>query len=211
VVLLLILLVSLGWLHTNPVLHLDNTDQAILNQDIYWAKGPFVFLVDKDFPRNESFTIIQKDRQLSISTKDITEWLKPKEWKYIYVVISPDFSFSCDYFISNDKGYVHELELCHRNNGLYEVLTDLNADGIFDMRYTRDDEQHVKIYVCYHGVWREINGGEDSNQDKFHKQLLDGTRISFDIKSGQWLSPTDKPVADNDNAAHEKKQEKRVP
>ncbi len=61
------------------------------------------------------------------------------------------------------------------------------------------------IYVWYHGIWREV-AGKDPKQDLFHKQLLDGTRASFDMESGQWLSPPDKPVADGVGAVHEKKQ-----
>ncbi len=212
-ILLFILLVHLGWIHSGPFVHLNETDQAILNQDVYWAKGPFVFLVDKDFPRNESFTLFQQDKQLSVSTKDLCAWLKPKEWNYISVVINPDFSISCDYSIAGGKAFVHELMLSHRKNGLRESLTDFNADGIFDRRSTTGEDIHENHgYVWYHGIWREIMGGEKGpNQDEYDEQLLDGTRVSFDVKSGQWLSSTEKPAADNDKGAHENKQEKPVP
>ena len=78
--------------------------------------------------------------------------------KSVSVYLGDDFSLECDY---SAAGAVQQLMLCRRKKGVAEALTDLNADGVFDLRSTRDDRRGVScLYVLYHGVWREVMGGD---------------------------------------------------
>jgi len=172
--------------------------------EVYYEIGPFVLLAGKDFPRDESLVLVQRDQPLSISLLD-TDRLGGKVGttaKTLTVGLGDDFLLSCDYSLAGGGTNPEHLMLCRRNQGLLETLTDYNVDGVFDLRQTRDEKQRLsRMYVWYRGTWREIMGAEkDPKQDESHKQLLEGERVSFDIHSGQWLSPTDKPIVQSQSA-----------
>jgi len=86
------------------------------------------------------------------------------------------------------------LQLTTHHQKRVETFFDYRVDGSFDYRILRDLEggmgQHC---VFYHGRWQEVMAADkDPKQDQFHKRLLDGTRVWFDMQSGQWLSSSEK-------------------
>jgi hypothetical protein len=166
-------------------------DIAMLGMDVYYEKNPFVLLVGKDFPRNESFVLAQRGRPLYFSAED-GDTPDGEERKQATVGLGADFSLSCGYSLHGDGADIHHLMLCHRNKGVEEALFDLNADGVFDTHHIRDEKRHVShVYVLYQGAWREIFGADkDPKQDQYHKQLVDGQRVVFDKNRGCWLSST---------------------
>jgi hypothetical protein len=201
-VFLLLLMISLsypGWLRSKPTAHRLPDNESVLGMEFYYEMGPFVLLTGKDFLSDTSFQMMQRCPPLnpSISVLDGEYFAATKgTTKTVRMDVGPDFSISCNCSLARGDVDIYDLMLSHQRKGLREALSDLNVDGVFDMRQTWDEERGVsRMYVWYQGVWREVMGGDkDRKQDTYHKQLMEGGRVSFDMRSGQWLSPTDKPA-----------------
>ena len=143
VFLLLMFLVCPYWLARTPPMRALPSEVAALGMEVYYEKDPFVLLVGKDFPRDKSFVLVQRDQPLSISALD-TERLGGKVGttaKTLTVGLGDDFSLSCDYSLAGGGTNAEHLMLCRRDQGLLEALTDYNVDGVFDVRQTRDEKQ----------------------------------------------------------------------
>jgi hypothetical protein len=199
VFLLLMSPVRPGWLGLERPARRLPSDVAALGLDFYYEKGPFVLLVGKDFPRNESFALIQRGAPANLSL-EVLQGLYGPATKSVTVGLGTD-SISFDYSNAAGGAKVHHLMFSHRNKGLLETFTDINADGVYDFRQTRDESRHVShVFVWYHATWREALGRDiDPKQDEYHKALADGTRVSFDMQSGRWLSSAEKSATSRDN------------
>jgi hypothetical protein len=210
--LLMILLTISGWLRAKPTAHRLMDGGAVLGMEVYYEMGPFVLLTGKDFPRDNSFQLMQRCPPLnpSMSVLDGKYFAASKEaTKHVSMDVAPDFSISCECSLAGGRVDISDLMLGHKAKGLRETLTDINVDGVFDVRQISDEEGGAsRLYVSYQGIWREVMGGDkDPTQDEFHKQLLDGTRVSFDMQSGRWLSSTDNPADNNDKATDAERKE----
>lgn len=195
---LLILLVIWGWPRLNKAARVADHDAAILGQAVYCARGPFSLLVAKDFPADESFTLIQHARQpLDISVDDLGAGGVGRR-KRVHLGLGERFAVSVEYSESSSEGCRFDmLQLTRLGEKRSDTFFDYRVDGSFDYRIVRDLQGRVGQHcVFYQGRWQEVLGADrDPKQDQFHKQLLDGTPVSFDTQSGQWLSSTEKPAA----------------
>ncbi len=169
--------------------------QRLFGMEFRYEKGPFSLMVGKDFPRDGSFILEQRGRPLSIFAQD-SDYSGDPSIRTVLVSLGADFYISCDYSFAGGGVKVRELGLSHENNGSIESFTDHNAKGAFDLRQTRDVKRRVsRMYVWFQGAWREVaHGDKGPAQDGFHKQLIEGDRVSFDNKSGRWVSSAEKPA-----------------
>ena len=172
---------------------------AVGGMAIYYEIGPFVLLTGEDFPRDSFFVLRQRVAPLnpSLSVLDGKYFAARNDaTKHVSMDLGADFSVSCDCSVDGGDVDISTLTLGHRRKGVHETLTDLNVDGVFDVRQTRDEAQgKSRMYVWYKGAWQEVLGfDKDPKHDEYHKQLGDGVRVSFDNTSGRWLSSTDKPA-----------------
>lgn len=165
-------------------------DAAKLGMDVYFVRSPFTLLVNKDFPHNEAFMLFEHGQPFVISGEDVDE-KGAEPARTVSLGLGTDFSISCDYSPADNSltngTHVHDLVL-HRRN---EAFFDLNVDGSFDMRHVRDEEQHVShTYVRHQGKWQETVW--DGTSSKYKRRLVGGGTVSFDMKSGLWVSPAEK-------------------
>jgi hypothetical protein len=179
VLLVTILLAFPAWLRWKVSTH-RLLDGPILGMEVCHEMGPFVLLTGKDFPCDESFQLRQRCQPLnpSISVLDGKFFAARKAaTKHVSMDVGPDFSVSCECSLADSGVDIYDLTLSHKGKDIR--LTDLNVDGVFDVRQTRDG-----VCVWYQGVWREVD--KDPKQDLLHKRLLDGVQVSFDTHSGLW-------------------------
>jgi hypothetical protein len=102
--------------------------------------------------------------------------------------IGEHFAFSCDYSVVGGKVVVRELSL---NVTEGEWLTDLNADGQFDMRNLRKQDRQGEVAVWFNNSWLPIMDAiGDPDQDLYHKRLVTGEDVVFDQAQGKWVLAT---------------------
>ena len=198
IVFLLLLVMSFaypGWVRSMPAAHPLRDNGSVLGMEVYYEIGPFVLLTGKDFPDDKSFQLRQRFPPLnpSMSVLDGKYFAARNEaTKHVSMDMGADFSVSCDCSVAGGNVDISNLTLGHQRKGLHETLTDLNVDGVFDVRQTRDGEQGKgRMYVWHKGAWHEVVGfDKDPKQDEYHKRLVDDTRVSFDKTSGRWVSST---------------------
>lgn len=209
VILCLFLLVRLhapsGSSPLTPTGHRVLADGPILGMAAQDQIGPFVLLTGKDFPRDKSFQLTEQYPPLNpgLSVLDGMYFGATDEGvKHIGMNVGPDFSISCMCTPAKAAVDIRDLTVTRTKDGQGETFTDINVDGICDVRQTRDEKaRRSRLDVLYRGEWRETLGGDkDPTQDRWHKQLLDGTRVYFDRQSGRWTSATDKPAAKREDA-----------
>lgn len=188
-----VLLLSPGGPNGHLVPHPLPDNVAALGMAVYYEMGPFVLLAGKGFPKTHEFALTLRDQSLSMSLTDAV-WMDEPATYSASMGVGPDFSLSCDYSLIDGNPSVLKMMLSHRREGLLEWFTDLNVDGVFDLRGTRDEEHHLsRGYVLYQGNWQEILGGDKApQQDELHKQLVDGTLVSFVKERGHWLTEEEK-------------------
>jgi hypothetical protein len=161
----------------------------LLGMDIGWKKGPLMLLLDKGFPRKNSFALCDDSQRLTLFGEDADGGDSPAT-KEAGIGLGTDFEMRC--FYSLDKGIaVHELWLTRKDDS----LLDLNADGVFDVRVQIPPEKPHLVQVMYDGQWRDTVDGS-----KYRKQLRDGGEVEFDMHSGRWLPPTKAPGAAEQSA-----------
>ena len=144
---------------------------------LYFGRPPFFLFVDNDFPSKEGFTLLQKGNPLIISDKEY-EHVKKEDKRVVSVSLGTDFSMACKYDpfpATKITEYTISLES--------SAITDLNVDGIPDMRALWMPAH--KLEVWYQGEWVEVQIGGES--DKYHKRLIDGTAVTFNAENGVWL------------------------
>ncbi len=161
------------------------TATELLGMDIYCVKDPFGILVDKSFPHKYTFTILLFGEPLIISSEDKDE-NDTEATKAARISLGTDFTMLCRY--STDNGIkVHQLEVLSNNY----YLIDLNADGHFDERMylaTQPTSKQPPLEIWYENNWQEVVRIPDSNLGKYERRLKNDDVVSFDLKTGVWLS-----------------------
>jgi hypothetical protein len=190
VFLLTVLLISPRSIPWNPSVRRAQLDAEVLGMEVYCARGPFSINVAKTFPRNESFWFQSYDQPVAL----VTDAAMGEEsgTRNVMLVLGEDFSVSMDYSNSMDCFYSPSSKCQIRNlmliNSQGESLTDFNVDGCFDLRRLPDTEAQTGRYCIYFGgEWCEVQDflGE------YHKRLVGGQEVIFDIESGQWRDVLD--------------------
>ncbi len=167
---------------------LAQADARTLGQGVYVARPPFVILVSKDFPRDDSFTMLHHAAPVFVQgTNESADGLKLKE---VALGVGEGFSVSCRYSLPSGEPDVREIMLIRTRKDVSVALTDFNGDGMSDFRQTRDLKNKVsRAFVWYEGEWRQIRDAqEDPSQERYRKRLLGGQRVSFDAESGKWVA-----------------------
>lgn len=173
---------------------------AILGMDVYCVRSPLAILVDKDFPGTDKFTLFHFGQPLIVSTTEdkAADGKDVESLREVCVALGADFSMTCVYSLV-DGIHVRELVLFKKD----ETLFDLNADGVFDLRQPRDPNKKFEEKIpeiWYKGKWEKVvSSGFKGRYGKDGRRLVDsGETVSFDMKSGLWLSPTDKSSHDSE-------------
>ncbi|MGQ9663658.1 MAG: hypothetical protein ACUVWX_15210 [Kiritimatiellia bacterium] len=187
VILLVLCLGPGGCLDRARMARVAGEDPRTLGQDVYVARPPFVILVSKDFPKDDSFTMLTHAEAVFFRV-----WHEKTDDTNIKEAMCGigDLSFSCRYSLADGDVCVRDLMLIRQRGDIAEAFSDFNADGTFDFRQTRDLKNRVSTaFVWYDGAWQKILGaGEDPNQDQYHKRLLSGQAVSFDGTVGKWVA-----------------------
>ena len=158
-------------------------DAEKLNMDLYFAKTPFALLVAKTFPQENTFTFIDYGHRLLMSGEDADGDDDHGAARRKATITFGTASMSCYY--SLDKGIrMNELEFATET----QIITDLNADGFYDMRIPLDRKGILQVW--YNDKWQDVIGGEGG---KYQRHLRNDGVVDFDMQSGIWLSPTDAP------------------
>jgi hypothetical protein len=161
--------------------------------DAYMVKRPFALYVAKRFPQDESYALVHSGGpELVIvederTTEDATARKVTLQWTDI------GFALSCDYSFASGRSKIGAITLAHEDHRVLEALIDLNADGVYDVRLVMEKTRKTScLSIFYEGKWQEVMGSErDPGMDKYHKRLLNGRRLSFDMGRGSWV-PTEK-------------------
>ncbi len=154
----------------------------LLGMDVGWKTGPLMLLLDKGFPRKDSFALCDESQRLILSGGDADE-ADASATKRAGIALGIDFEVQCFYSLGQEIA-VQELWLTKED----DTLIDLNADGIFDVRVHITPERPGLVQVMYGGQWLDTVDGI-----KLRKQLRDGGEVEFDLQSGRWLPLTDVP------------------
>ena len=151
----------------------------------YVAKYPFVIETAETFPRDKCFAVLFYDTPgifLEVDKADVGPG------QDLLLGIGEHFAFSCDHSVVGGKVVVRELSL---NVSEGEWLTDLNADGQFDMRNLRKQDRQGEVAVWFNNSWLPIMDAiGDPDQDLYHKRLVTGEDVVFDQAQGKWVLAT---------------------
>ena len=160
--------------------------------DLAFVKDPLTLLVDKQFPRKDTFRLFDEKQPMLIIADDADRNCHREATRKLAVVLGDDFEVDC--FYSLDKGIgVHELLLTTGN----KFFLDMNADGVYDVRLVRtqdSDDHSPEMQVWYNDQWRDAVS--EPLWGKYKRTLRDGSVIEFDMKSGSWLSSKDENHVD---------------
>jgi hypothetical protein len=190
--------VQTGSLGVDADVRVAKRDAAALGKDLFFASGPFALFVAKDFPRDKSFTLMERGEPLFVMKEDrpfpvLAEQMHvdgEEPTREVTVGFGEHSSVSAEYSCSPKEGCrVSMLRLSTGDARRGETFSDYGAVGSFQMRQVRDFVRRTsQMYVWYQGDWQEVMGGDkDPKQDQFHKRLLDGTRVYFDTHRGEWF------------------------
>jgi hypothetical protein len=179
---------STGWLRVHPAARRAADSLAILNMDIYWAKGPFVLMVSKDYPQDESFAFFQVDehgRHVALMTESTVggDGVGSKEIMFWEGETSEvTLSYSVSYLQDRRQ---QDLRLSRTfDEKRSESFLDWGADGSYDRRSVRDHQAGKSYgYVFYGNDWQEIK----EHVSKYHQILASGEEVIFDRDMGKWL------------------------
>jgi hypothetical protein len=148
----------------------------------YVTRYPFAIVVANTFPRDKYFNVFFYDTPgifLAVDEADVGPGQE------LFVGVGDHFSFSCDYSVVDGQAVVRELSL---NRAEGEWLTDLNADGQFDMRNLTKQNGEREVAVLFNHSWLPIMDAiADPDQDLYHKRLVTGESVVFDQTQGKWV------------------------
>lgn len=148
----------------------------------YVAKYPFVIEAAETFPRDKCFAVLFYDTPGIFLSVDKSDFRPGQE---LLLGIGEHFAFSCDYSVAGGKVVVCELSV---NVAEGEWLTDLNADGQFDMRNVRKENREGEVAVWFNNSWVPIiDAIGDPDQNLYHKRLVTGENVVFDQAQGKWV------------------------
>lgn len=168
-------------------------EMLLATKDVYLSRHPYTILVPKTSRAKGEFSLLAEGvPPLVVSVERTADGVQqPTDAKKtLSLSVASQFSFSCDYSSSNGlRSTVHEFTI---RNGC-EVLTDLNADGKWDIRilYAPGDwsTKVMAFQIWYRGAWRDAVQGDRSG--KQFKRLLDGTNVCFDMARGLWAEASE--------------------
>lgn len=153
-----------------------------LGMRTYFGRSPFFLLVDKEFPKNDAFTLLQTSKPVTICGKVVKEKAGGADVREVSVALGEDFSVSVDYS-SVPNINATEVRIALKSY----AITDLNADGFPDMKLSFSPVRCLEVW--YGGRWMEVQRA-DSDGGSRRKRLLDGTPLVFDDSRGMWIHPT---------------------
>ncbi len=179
---------STGWLRVHPAARRAADSLAIMNMDIYWAKGPFAIFVSKDFPRDPSFVFYQVDEQgnyttLTAETVVGDDGVRSKEITF-WEGADPEMTVTYSVSTVQDRRQQDLLLLRTIDETRSEWFVDWGADGSYDKRHVRDHQAGKSYaFVFYGNDWHEIK----EHVSQYQQILMSGEQVVFDRNVGKWL------------------------
>lgn len=181
--------------------------QLNLGLDVYSTKDPFAILVDKNFPHTDRYIFLVRGRPFLVIAEGDVEGDDVDEddanaMKGVVIAFGNDFSIGCEY---TDTHGSQTRQITLFNNDQY--FTDLNADGQWDNRIVMPkqfSQTPPPLQIWYHDRWEELPQAisqplhVDLMPSRYKAQLHDGTRVTFDMQRGQWLSEMDESAVNRD-------------
>lgn len=184
----IVLLACLAWLIIKPPKpSLGSIVANALEMNAGYENGSLILLLDKEYDRNASFKLFDKDQELMISKDDMLS-ANENGIKSIGITLGTELELACVY-ISDSKPSFRELRLMLGDR----ILEDLNADGQYDLRtWLRSEKMsngHTAIDVWFNNEWHEVIGGVEKEY-KSVNTLKDDLKVNFDRTTGRWVTMT---------------------
>jgi len=157
-----------------------------LAMDVYCVRDPFVILVDKAFPRTDSFKVFVYGEPFMIAA-DAAMDNAAEATKDVYLAFGAEFSIGCTYCSNEDGFQIRSITVDTKG----QHLIDLNADGRFDERMVFPKQRSEKPppkEIWYKGAWHVPVSASGSSLGKHERRLPSGHVVSFDMESGDWVS-----------------------
>jgi len=143
---------------------------------VFFAKHPYRLLVDKDYPSTRGFCLYEGVRPLVVMTSEVNQ-IEGEAQLEASIFIGPDLSISCVY-TEGPPPVAREYRFLDDQY----VVRDLNVDGVFDMRISRDPEHYQEVW--YGDGWRWVS----KSFGEYRKRLEDQGEVVFDSERGRWVS-----------------------
>ncbi len=175
-----LLLLCITWLLSKPLL--GSYVASALDMKAGYEHGPILLLLDKEFDKNSSFMLFDKDQGLTISKYDGPS-ADDVSMKSVSIQIKEDLDLTCIYVPEPKPGFrSFYLTMGDR------VLSDLNADGQYDVQYwfssAKTSNGDRAIDVWYNNEWQEVMS---EFGEKSVNTLKNGLKVRFDRTSGRWV------------------------
>jgi|SRR6476620_10866562 len=155
---------------------------SAMQMTLGYENDPIILLLDKEFDKNDSFMLFDKNQGLSVS-KNNAPCADDISVKRVAISIKEDLDLTCFYVAEPQPGF-REFQLTVGDR----VLTDLNADGQYDVQHwfswAKTSNGHPVIDVWYNNKWQEVIG--DFGRGSVNT-LKNGLKVSFDRTSGRWV------------------------
>ncbi len=165
---------------------------SLFGMDLWFTRGPFDLMVDKHFPRSDTFKLFAHDRSVLVSGEDVTGPDVSVAKKTVELLLGPDFSVRCFYSpdpnAADGNVRVREIELAIKD----ACYIDLNGDGMFDERFTNVGPASVlHCEVWYQGKWCRVVVGDGLG--RYRRHLVGAGFVRFDMKIGAWVADETPP------------------
>jgi len=189
------------WLAVDsPTMQRARKEAELIDMDVYFAKGPFVILVNESFPQKHAFSMA--DKTLALSAQGYPSEGESAGMRTAMLAVGPDVALSCDYRITDAHASPLQVEvdsilLQTGSKGVW----DLNVDGIFDQQLLTDSAAgKFSEQIWYDGKWQQVLPHGDVSP--YERELPQIGWVTFDKESGRWT----RAANDRQNDLHDKEQ-----
>lgn len=158
-------------------------DGRLLGMDVAYSKDNLSLLVGDSSVRN--FKLFDTDQSMLMSSSDATG--NDEEGSRVALVsLGSDFEIAVAFSHHDSQAIIHKITATISD----AVYTDLNADGVYDLRSLPPGEgsaaRHSVTQVRIKDKWLDVRRDARSTLDR---ELTNGSKVSFDSESGIWLLP----------------------
>jgi hypothetical protein len=184
------------WQYYRVVDAIASKEAKQLQMKVAYADGKLRLFVDEHFPERLPFKLYDLRQQLLLSERVLKQEYQNNKILEASLALGMDFELKCFYTLD---GRIKEDGNRYLDNGINllelrlqkgnQIQYDLDADGVYDLRYACETSQphdnSCKYAVWYENQWRDVVDTEP--KPKYTKSLPDGTVLDFDLNLGQWV------------------------